>query len=236
MDPKVPMHVQLRELIREKIEEGEFAYGQLIPSERELATTYGLNRMTVRNAIEALVAEGLLKRVQGKGTFVTRAKIESNLYKLQGFGKMLLNKGITPSTKLLFAGKRLAGHKYAAIFGLNEDDELYRIVRLRLGDQEPMAIEDTLVPYTILDGIEQVDFNVHSLYDLFAAHEIVLAKAHETLSLVKIRGAEAKLLEVPVGSAVFLHECRSYDVNGRVVEFTKSITNGQKSSFIAERP
>ncbi|MDF2679000.1 MAG: GntR family transcriptional regulator [Brevibacillus sp.] len=235
MEHKIPMHAQLRELIREKIEDGEYAYGQPIPSERELATTYGLNRMTVRSAIEALVGEGILKKVQGKGTFVTKSKIGSNLYKLQGFSKMLLTKGIQPSTKLLYAGKRKAGHKYASIFNLEEEAQLFRIIRLRLGDDEPFTLEDTLIPYDLLAEIDQYDFGVHSLYELFDANGINLEMAHETLTLVKIRNVEAKLLQVPPGSSVFLHECKSYDGNNRVVEFTKSYTNGQKSYFIADR-
>jgi GntR family transcriptional regulator len=236
LEQKIPMHAQLRELIREKIEDGEYAYGQPIPSERELAATYGLNRMTVRNAIDALVGEGILKKVQGKGTFVTaQHKIDSNLYKLQGFGKMLKTKGIEPSTKLLHAAKRKAGHKYGAIFNLDEEAELFRIVRLRLGDNEPITLEDTLVPFGFIKDIDQYDFGVHSLYDLFAANQIRLDRAHETLTLVKLRNPEAKLLKVAPGSTVFLHECKTYDENERVVEFTKSYTNGQKSNFVAER-
>lgn len=235
MEQKIPLHAQLRELIREKIADGEYPYGQPIPSERELAATYGLNRMTVRNAIEALVHEGFLKKVQGKGTFVTQSKISSNLYKLQGFSKMLLTKGIQPSTKLLHTGIRKAGLKYASIFNVDEEAELFRIVRLRLGNDEPFTLEDTLVPYDLLPEIDQYDFSVHSLYDLFAANGVDLDMAYETLALVKIRNPEARLLQVPPDSAVFLHECKSYDRNKRVVEFTKSYTNGQKSYFLADR-
>ncbi|WNC17556.1 GntR family transcriptional regulator [Brevibacillus brevis] len=236
MEKKVPMHVQLRELIREKIAEGEYGFGQAIPSERELAAMYGLNRMTVRNAIEALVKEGLLKKVQGKGTFVAPSKISSDLYKLQGFGKMLLTKGIKPSSKILYTGKRKAGSKYASVFGLDEEAELFRIIRLRLGDDEPFALEDTLVPYDLVSEIELVDFQIHSLYDFLAGSGIELEMAHETLTLVKVRDVEAKLLQVPPGSPVFLHECKSCDRMNRVVEFTKSYTNGQKSYFIADKP
>lgn len=235
VEQKIPLHAQLRELIREKIADGEYAYGQPIPSERELAATYGLNRMTVRNAIEALVQEGVLKKVQGKGTFVTQSKIGSNLYKLQGFSKMLLSKGIQPSTKLMYTGRRKAGLKYAAIFNIDEEAELYRIIRLRLGNDEPFTLEDTLVPYDLVSQIDQYDFGVHSLYDLFAANGVDLDMAYETLTLVKVRNPEAKLLQVPTDSVVFLHECKSYDRDSRVVEFTKSYTNGQKSYFLADR-
>ena len=67
---KMPIYLQLRELIRNKIEEGEYMPGTAIPSENKLAETFGLNRLTIRNAVDALVNEGLLRRVQGKGVFV----------------------------------------------------------------------------------------------------------------------------------------------------------------------
>lgn len=231
MAVKIPMHIQLRDLIREKIEEGEFKYGELIPSEREFSAKYGLNRMTVRNAISALVSEGLLKKVHGKGTFVTKPKIGNDLYKLQGFGQMLLDKGIKPSTKLVYSGKRQAGYKYASIFGIKEEDYIYRIVRLRLGDNEPISLEDTYVPYDIIKDIELNDFQVHSLYELFEVNNIKLSTGYETLTIVKVRRSEAKLLNVIPGSSVFLLENTSLNTSKKVVEFTRSYVSSEKCIF-----
>ena len=67
---RTPIYLQLREIIRNRIEEGEYLPGTAIPSENKLAETYGINRLTVRNAVDTLVNEGILRRVQGKGVFV----------------------------------------------------------------------------------------------------------------------------------------------------------------------
>lgn len=229
-----PIHMQLRELIREKIEEGEYKPGEMIPSERELSTIYGLNRITVRNAIAALVNEGLLKKVQGKGTFVIKPKIERDLYTLSGFGNTLLEKGVTPSTKLLYKGRRKAGKKFSRIFGIDPESEIYNITRLRMGENEPFALEDTYILFDTIENIEEIDFGTFSLYEAFKMSGFEPERAEQTLSLVKIDGVEAKLLQMANNSAVFLFECTSYEKGGKAVEFTRSYTRGDKCSFFTE--
>lgn len=234
MDYRNPIHVQLRELLRDKIEAGEIKPGEMIPSERELSATYGLNRLTVRNSISALVNEGMLKKVQGKGTFVIKPKVERDLYTLLGLGSTLLERGINPSTRLLYKGKRQAGWKFSRIFGIDEAEQLLNITRLRMGEEEPFALEDTYVLYNAIENIEQMDFQTFSLYEAFKLNGIKLDRAEQSLTLAKIEGSEAKLLQVPSGSSVFLFECVSYDSRNKVVEFTRSYTRGDKCSFYAE--
>lgn len=234
MDYRNPIHVQLRELLRDKIEAGEIKPGEMIPSERELSATYGLNRLTVRNSISALVNEGMLKKVQGKGTFVIKPKVERDLYTLLGLGSTLLERGINPSARLLYKGIRQAGWKFSSIFGIPEDGKLLNITRLRMGEEEPFALEDTYVLYDAIENIEQIDFQTFSLYEAFRLNGIKLDRAEQSLTLVKLEGSEAKLLQVPSGSAVFFFECVSYDSSNKVVEFTRSYTRGDKCSFYTE--
>jgi len=234
MDYRSPVHAQLRELLREKIETGEIKEGEAIPSERELAATYNLNRLTVRNGISALVEEGLLKKVQGKGTFVIKPKIERDLFSLQGFNNILVQKGIQPSTKLLYAEQRAAGRKYARIFGVEEETKLFNITRLRLGGGEPYELEDTYILYDEIAEVERIDFQNFSLYEAFRLNGIKLDRGEQTLKLVKVEGEEAKLLQIPDGSSVFLFECQSYDENNKTVEVTRAYTRGDKCNFYAE--
>ena len=86
---RMPIYLQLREIIRGRIEEGEYQPGTAIPSENKLAETYGINRLTVRNAVDALVNEGVLQRVQGKGVFVVGSKYEEALEGHGGFEKII---------------------------------------------------------------------------------------------------------------------------------------------------
>ena len=91
-----PLYIQLREVIRSKIEEGEYPPGTAIPSENQLAVTYGLNRVSVRSALAALENEGLITAVQGKGMFVNGPKTERDLESLGGYRQTMNERGRTP--------------------------------------------------------------------------------------------------------------------------------------------
>ena len=155
-----PIYLQLREVVRSKIEDGEYAPGTAIPSENLLASTYGINRLTVRSAIDALVNEGLLKRVQGKGVYVV-AQIERDLEVLGGFRRKILSKG-----------QRRAGEKYGAIFGIEPDDMLYFIRRLDYADEEPIAIQEIYIPYNLVPKMEGIDLSVFSMYEIYKFYGI----------------------------------------------------------------
>ena len=101
VDYKSPIYLQLREVVRSKIEEGEYPPGMAIPSENELSEMYGVNRLTVRNAVDALVHEGLLRRIQGKGAFVVGDLLERDLDSLSGFRQTIHERNAEPGTKIL---------------------------------------------------------------------------------------------------------------------------------------
>ena len=103
MDPlkkrrRSPLYIQLKEIIRAKIEDGEYAPGSSIPSENQLAETYGINRVSVHSALSALEGEGLIKSVQGKGFFVVGPKVTHDLETLGGFHQTLLDSGCGQNT------------------------------------------------------------------------------------------------------------------------------------------
>ena len=108
-----PLHTQLREVIRAKIDEGEYPPGTCIPSESQLSEAYGLNRLSVRSALAALEYEGLLHSVQGKGVFVTAPKLERDMETLGGFRQTMRERSQRPGTRVLLKALRQAGPLYA---------------------------------------------------------------------------------------------------------------------------
>ena len=106
---KSPLYIQLREVIRSKIEEEEYLPGTAIPSENQLMETYGLNRVSVRSALAALEFEGLLKSVQGKGVFVAGPKAKRNMDTLGGFHNTMRQSGGNTATRSLSKTLRQAG-------------------------------------------------------------------------------------------------------------------------------
>ena len=231
MDYRQPIYIQLREVIREKIEDGEYKFGDLIPSEREMANTYGINRMTVKNAVDGLVKEGLLKKVQGKGTFVLSNKVKRDLESLTGLSAAMRAKGLSPSSKVILKEALDDISALNDILNIPSDQKVFRILRLRLANSEPSALEDTYVPYEIFKDIDEVNFEVISLYDYMELKGIKVKLSYQTLTLVKANNREAKLLCVPKDTPIFLFEYLSKDEKGRIVEYTKSYTRGDKISY-----
>lgn len=226
-----PLYIQLREILRSKIDDGEFIPGSSIPSENELAQTYGLHRLTVRNAITALVNEGLLKPIQGKGVFVIGEKIGRDLEKLTGFRQTMRERGVTPGTHVIITKKRLAGIKYAQILEISPKDQIFYLRRLCFADEEPVSIEDIYIPCKLLSTLESVDLNVFSLFDIYKFNGIHVTKAWQTLSVTNLDAKDARILQIKPEIKVLLFECISRDENGKVIEFSRSYTRSDKASF-----
>lgn len=231
IDYQSPIYLQLREVIRNKIEEGEYLPGTAIPSENELSEKYKINRMTVRNAIDVLVKEGTLIRVAGKGVFVVGKRVERDLEVLNGFTQVMTEKKIKPSIKVLNKLVRKAGEKYALIFNINPDDEIYYIKRLCLAGGEPISIEEICIPKDIIPELVDIDLGVFSLFEVYDFYNINMVRARQTIDLVRLDAKEAKLLNIEQNRAVMLFECISYDDNNKVIEVSKSYTRGDKCSF-----
>lgn len=226
-----PIYLQLREVIRGKIQEGEFLPGMTIPSENQLAETYGINRMTVRSGIDALVKEGILKRVQGKGVYVIGNKVERDLETLEGFTQTMKKKNTEPHTKILTKIIREAGDKYAAVFGIEPGDEIYYIKRMCYADKEPIALEEIFIPRYILPKLQDIDLGVFSIYDIYDFYGVNISKAYQTLDLTELEQRDARMLCMEGDLSVMLFECTSYDENNRVIEFTRNYTRGDKCNF-----
>lgn len=226
-----PIYLQLREVIRSKIQEGEFLPGMAIPSENQLAETYGINRMTVRSGIDALVKEGILKRVQGKGVYVVGNKVERDLETLEGFTQTMKKKNTEPHTKILTKIIREAGDKYAAVFGIEPGDEIYYIKRMCYADKETIALEEIFIPRYILSKLQDIDLGVFSIYDIYDFYGVNISKAYETLDLTELEQRDARMLGIEGDLSVMLFECTSYDENNRVIEFARNYTRGDKCNF-----
>ena len=210
VDYLAPVYKQLREVVRSKIEDGEYAPGTAIPSENALAETYGINRLTVRNAIDALVNEGLLKRVKGKGVYVM-AKYERDLEVLGGFSQTMKDRHVRSCKKILLRGQRKAGEKYASILNIHEEDLIYYIKRLDYADNEPIAIQEIFIPYNFY-GINP-------------------ARAWQVLDLAQLTQSDARMININKEQTVFLFSCTTYDEKDRVIEYSRSYTRGDKCNF-----
>lgn len=226
-----PVSLQLREIIRAQIEEGIYLPGTAIPPENELAAQYDVNRLTVRTAIEALVYEGLLKRVQGKGVYVLGEKMNRDLDNLGGFTQTIRQKNAVPSTRILTKALRPAGNKYALVFGIQPEDSIYYIKRICYVSDEPVSLEEVFIPHYVVPKLEGIDLSVFSLYEVYDFYHVRPKQARQTLDLAVLEANDARLLGISCEQAVMLFECTSQDENDRVIEFSRNYTRGDKCNF-----
>lgn len=230
-DYKKPIYLQLRDVIRSKIEDGDYVIGMAIPSENQLAETYGINRLTVRNAVNALVTEGLLKRVHGKGMYVLGEKMERDLETLGGFTQTIEEKNAVPMTKILTKTQRLAGDKYAQIFNIDPEDKIYYIKRVGYVDGAPLALDEIFLPCNLVPKLDGIDLSVFSLYEVYEFYGIHLQRAWQTLDIVKLEKSDRRILNITSEMGVFLFSCTSYNENDKVIEFSRSYTRGDQCNF-----
>lgn len=228
---KSPIYLQLRELIRTKINEGEFLPGTCLPSENEMAATYGVNRLTVRNAMTRLVNEGLLKRVQGKGVYVVPERLERDLEKLGGFVQVAREKHSALITRVLVKAVRRAGDKYAFIFGLQPEDEIFFIKRLCTVEEEPVSLEEVYIPRVIFPRLGEIDLAVFTLEQAYEFSGVRIVRADQVLDLATLEANDARTLGINTHTAVMVFESQSYDAEERVVQFSRTYTRGDKCDF-----
>ena len=226
--PKSPLYLQLRELIRSKIENGEYLPGTAIPSVGALAETYGIHRLSVRSAISALIGEGLLQSVQGKGIFVVGEKLAQDLGTVGGFEQTLKEGAQRLETRLLMKAARPAGSLYAGYLGCAPEDILYYVKCLCLLDGEPLSLEEAYVPRDLVPNLPNVDLNVFSLHQVYAFYGIRLVRGEQSLSISRLDSAEARLLDVDAHRGVLTLQCVNYDAQGRAIECTRSHIRGDK--------
>ncbi len=228
----VPRYYQLQEIIRERIRSGEWAPGSLIPSERELCERYGISRMTARQAISGLEAQGLLYREQGKGTFVGQPVIAQQLLQLTGFTEDMIARKSKPGARVLSAEMWPADEETAQRLRIRVGQPVYRLRRLRLADGEPLAVELTRVSFIGCERLLHYDLGQESLYRLLdGAFDIPLLEADEELHADLASEDEAELLQVVPGSPVLRTSRVMVTRRNQPVEYATSVYRGDKYRF-----
>ncbi|MGV8909853.1 MAG: GntR family transcriptional regulator [Propionicimonas sp.] len=201
-----------------------------LPTERALMQSYGVSRMTVREALSRLADEGRIYRVQGSGSYVADpGKIRKSLA-LTSFSEDITARRMTPGARLLTLDRTEADVAVARDLALSPGDLVVRIVRLRTADGEPMCLERVWLPERLVPGL--VDAGIgESLYETLAGHGLDPQHADQTIRATVVTSEEAGLLDVPPHSPA-LHVSRiTYDSLGRAVERGHSVYRADRYDF-----
>jgi GntR family transcriptional regulator len=214
-----PLYHQIKEILKEKIENEEYFPGDILPTELEMQNMYNVSRITVRQAINELVNEGYISRTRGKGTVVVSNKIEEKLNRIMSFTEEMKIRGLEPSTKFANISIIKLSKTIANYLEANKDEEAYKIERLRYADDSPLVF---FITYFKKDIDLPLDNEVYmgSLYELLKSKGIQVSKAKEHFEAVIADEKVCEYLNIDIDAPVLKRTRISYDTDGNVLEYT----------------
>lgn len=160
----VPMHSQIREIIRRRVLDGTYAPHTQMPSEAQMMEAFQVSRITIRQALGDLQKEGLIFKVAGKGSFVAKPKAFQNLSKLQGFGEAMTPSGYETFSQVLSTRRVIASEVVAERLQLAKGSPVFEIQRLRYLNREPISVDVSYFPLALGERLAQEDLATRDVF------------------------------------------------------------------------
>lgn len=231
----VPLYFQLRTVIEEKIDSGEWPPETLVPSERELCERFQVSRITVREALADLVQKGRLLRSHGRGTFVAQSQLRRELFPLIGFSEDIRRHGQRPGTRVVRFEVEAATPVVTRNLALGPEDRVVLLKRVRMANGQPMGVETAHLPGGLFPGILKESFEDRSLYELLRQkYGVIPTRANQQWQAVACSAADGRLLGVRKGSPVLSIVRTTFDQNDRPFEHVECFFRGDKYVYYAE--
>lgn len=231
-----PLYSMVVSEAEELIAAGQWRDGDRLPPERELCRRFEVSRATLRQALAELEDRGLVTRHQGRGTFVSKRRAQLPIVGVFSIHDAMEALGLRMATRVLRAERVEADRGLAADLGCMPGDAVVFIERLRIGDGEPMVLDTAHLHADLFPGLEEVDFERRSLYDVLETdYGRAVAEASETLEPVILTPRECRLLEVPAHTTALLTRRISSDAKGTVLALGHVLLRGDRSRYIYKR-
>lgn len=214
-----PLYLQIKETLRQQILSGEYAPYQRMPSESELMRTFGVSRITVRQALRDLHSEGLIFSTQGKGTFASKPKATQDIQHLQGFDEAMKPQGYETSARLISIRETTVNKDVQEKLGLKSKEPVVEVVRVRYLNREPVSVDRSFFPMEIGQGLFSKDLS----HDIFPMLEnqlgISLGRAEISLEARPADAEVAKHLKIELASPVMWVERLTRDSDDRPIDY-----------------
>jgi GntR family transcriptional regulator len=225
-----PLYRRLSVALSDALKSGALSASSPLPSERKLSEKLDLSRVTIRRALDELQADGFLQRRQGARTSVT-PRLEKTLSLLTGFSAELQARGMEPGQSWISRKTVNPTPVESMALGVPPTALIIRLIRVRLADGVPIAVERAAVPQVFLPDPNLV---TTSLYEALASAGAGPARGIQRIRAGIMNKLEAELLEAEPGSPLLIIERRCFLEDGRPVEFTETRYNGERYDFSAE--
>lgn len=226
-DGPLTLTYQVTEAIKELIAKN-YKPGDLIPTEKEFVKEFDVSTITVRNALDTLVHEGLIYRRRGKGTFVAEKKVSSESYKLTSATELFRNAGWKSEVRILSLVLEDAGDYHSRVLRCKENDSVFRLARLRALDGEPYSEEINFLPASIFPDFDKV-YTGGSLYACMEkTYGVIPACSEEIYKAILLDSSSAKNLGCNRGDAALFLTGKVFDGSGRIIGYEESVYRADK--------
>jgi GntR family transcriptional regulator len=232
-----PLYLQVKEglefWILAGLRDDSLSPGDRLPSENELSKALQISSITIKRALDELRRQGLIQRIQGRGSFVTgQSRLTFDLPRMFSLTAYTENSGMRPSRRILEMNEQVVAPDIAKALQISARERVIRLVRLRLVNQIPVAVDTSYLPLKPLRDLIHVYNDSLSLYELMASrYSCEVVKTHDVLVPVLIKPFESDELEVPVGTLGVMIERIGFDLHDRPLEFTRMIFRGDRCNF-----
>jgi GntR family transcriptional regulator len=216
----VPLYTQIKDMLRERILDGSYQPHQQMPSESDMIASFNVSRITVRQALNDLQNEGLIFKIHGKGTFVSKPKAFQDLGKLQGFGEAMRQMGYETFSRVIGIKAVAASPQVAEKLGLGPRARVTELKRVRFLNREPISLDISYLPLAIGERLAKEDLAVRDVF-LILENDYGLSLGHADLQIGSTLADEplARQLRVEEGSPVLFIERLTCAADGRPIDY-----------------
>lgn len=233
MDSKnLPKHTLIENDILSKIKNGTYKPNTLIPKEIELMEIYGVSRPTVRQAIQSLVNKGLLAKRKKRGTIVCQSKISQEFtHIIESYNDEVTNKGLTPKTHVILLQKELPSQEVCDNLQITKDEFVYKLVRLRYADEQPIVLVTSYIPYKIFPKLNEFNFEDVSLYSALDDNNYPILQVRRKLEVLSADETTSDLLNIDENDPIFYFHTVGLTKNNVPAEYSIAKYRGDINSF-----
>jgi GntR family transcriptional regulator len=214
-----PLYLQVRKELLNRLIDGRWPQGMMLPSEQRLAQELGVSQGTVRKALDALTANGLLLRQQGRGTFVAEPEEGHFLFK---FFRIYADDGgrRLPTSRVFRCRRTAADKSIRQHLDLPADSAVWQIERIRQLEGRPVIVERSIVAADRFPDLNRVDPVINNLYALFSSrYGVTIRRASERLKATTATRNDERHLRCPVGTPLLLIDRIAFALDGAPVEW-----------------